>query len=145
MIEKILLFLHTKIGESEDKIEPMLKKFINADDIGILWTTICKYIDKYEHHSLFMYEMAASLNSIVVNEPKLLRVRKFLQEWNTENYEFYFTKMFRILKYNPSAVISLCLLSNQYELAYKIIKTLTGKYEITSKVLLGLCKLVSQL
>jgi len=33
-----------------------------------------------------MYEMAASLNSIVVNEPKLLRVRKFLQEWNTLKY-----------------------------------------------------------
>ncbi len=128
MIEKILLFLHTKIGQSEDKIEPMLKKFINPDDIGILWTAICKYIDKYEHHSLFMYEMAASLNSIVVNEPKLFTVRKFLQEWSKEKYLFYFAKMFRILKYNPSAVISLCLLSNQYELAYKIIKTLTGKY-----------------
>jgi vacuole morphology and inheritance protein 14 len=106
----------------------MLKKFINPDDIGILWTAICKYIDKYEHHSLFMYEMAASLNSIVVNEPKLFTVRKFLQEWSKEKYLFYFAKMFRILKYNPSAVISLCLLSNQYELAYKIIKTLTGKY-----------------
>jgi hypothetical protein len=53
--------------------------------------------------------------------------------------------MFRILKYNPGAAISLCLLSNQYELAYKIIKTLTGKNEISCKVLMGLCKLVSQL
>lgn len=53
--------------------------------------------------------------------------------------------MFKILKYNPPAVISLCFLSDQYELAFKIIKTLTGKRELSSKVLIGLCRLVGQL
>jgi len=33
----------------------MIKKFVSAADIGLLWTTICKHIDKYEHQALFMY------------------------------------------------------------------------------------------
>jgi hypothetical protein len=86
MIEKILLFLNKKVVENEDKIEPMIKKFINPNDIGLLWTTICKHIDKYEHESLFMYEIAGSLISIVINEPTLLRVRKFLTEWTNKTY-----------------------------------------------------------
>ena len=145
MIEKILLFLNKKVVEKEDKIEPMLKKFINPDDIGILWTTICKHIDNYEHQPLFMYEIAGSLISIVTNEPSLLRVRKFLTDWANAKYVVYFMRMFRILKHNPGAAVALCLLSAQYELACKLIKTLTGKNEISCKVLMGLSKLASQL
>jgi hypothetical protein len=72
-------------------------------------------------------------------------VRYFLTNWAAPNYVLYYLRMFKILKYNPPAALSLCFLSEQYELAFKIIGTLTGKREINSKVLLGLCKLVSQL
>lgn len=45
MIQKMLQFLNTKVAEQEDKIEIMLKKFINPKDIDLLWTSVCKHID----------------------------------------------------------------------------------------------------
>lgn len=141
----MLQFLNTKIYEQEDRIELMLKKFINPKDIALLWTSVCKHIDKYLNQPLFMYEIAASLNSIIIHEENMLGVRKFLTNWAAPDYALYYLRMFKILKYNPPAAISLCLLSDQYELAFKIITTLTGKRELSSKVLIGLCRLVGQL
>lgn len=74
-----------------------------------------------------MYEIAASLNSIIVHEENMRELRKFMVNWAAPGYCSYFHRMFKILKYNPPAVISLCFLSDQFELAYKIISTLTGK------------------
>lgn len=59
----------------------MLKKFINPKDIALLWTSVCKHIDKYLNQPLFMYEIAASLNSIIIHEENMLDVRKFLVNW----------------------------------------------------------------
>ena len=127
MIEKMLLFLNKKIWEQEDRTELMLKKFVNPKDIALLWTSICKNIDNYLNQPLFMYEIASSLNSIIINEGNMKMVRYFLTNWAAPTYLLYYLKMFKILKYNPPAVLSLCFLSAQYELANKIIGTLTGK------------------
>ena len=74
-----------------------------------------------------MYEIAGALNSIIINESNMKQVRYFLTNWSDPNYVQDFQRMFKVLKYNPPAAISLCFLSNQYELAFRIIDTLTGK------------------
>ena len=73
----------------------------------------------------------------------MVPIRKRLNDWNSEGYKELFMMLYESLKYSPPAAISLCFLSQQYQLALKIINTLTGKYEISNNVLMGLCKLVS--
>lgn len=73
----------------------------------------------------------------------MINIRKSLTQWSDSTYPELFIMLFNALKFNPPAVISLCLLSQQYELANQIINTLIGKYEISPGVLIGLCKLVS--
>ena len=51
--------------------------------------------------------------------------------------------LYETFKYNPPAAISLCLLAEQYELALMIVNTLSGKFEISPKILMDLCKLVN--
>jgi hypothetical protein len=92
----------------------MLKKFIDPIDIALLWTSICKHIDHYLDQPLFMYEVAGSLNSIIINEPNMKQVRYFLTNWAAPNYLLYYLRMFKILKYNPPAAIALCFMSDQY-------------------------------
>lgn len=145
MIQMMLQFLNTKVTEQEDKMEVMLKKFITPKDIDHLWTSVCKHIHSFHHQPLFMFEIAASLNSIIVHQENMRELRKLIQQWQNPEYPSYFHRMFQILKYNPPAAISLCLLSNQFQLALHIVTTLTGKKEISPKVLLGLSRLVGQL
>ena len=49
------------------------------------------------------------------------KVRRKLQ--NHEDLEF-FNILFSAFKYNPAASVSLCLLSQEYELAYRIVITM---------------------
>jgi len=53
----------------------MLKKFVNPKDIALLWTSVCKHIEKYLDQSLFMYEIASALNSIIIHEANMKTVR----------------------------------------------------------------------
>lgn len=58
----------------------------------------------------------------------MVSIRKELNNWSTPRYKEFFMMIYESLKYSPPAAISLCLLSQQYQLALKIINTLNGKY-----------------
>ena len=70
----------------------------------------------------------------------MLIVRKKL--YKNDDPEFFST-LFAAFKYNPAAVTSLCLLAQEYKLAYEIILSLGREVEITQSILLEFCKLVS--
>jgi len=134
----------------------MMTKFISLKDSHQFCGKVCSqlktfYIEstpsqKLQHkNNRFCYEIAANLNAIIINEESMVNIRKNLNKWDTPEFVKLFTMFFNCLKLNPPAVISLCFISQQYELSFKIINTLIGKYEINSVVLMGLCKLVNLL
>lgn len=75
----------------------------------------------------------------------MLRMRRKLQDKTDPDYADNFMVLFQAFKCNPAALVSLCLLSRQYLLAYRILLTFAHECEITQKVMMGLCKLASLL
>ena len=53
--------------------------------------------------------------------------------------------LFQAFKYNPAAATSLCLLSKQYELAYRILISFSIQLEMSQKILVDFCKLAGLL
>lgn len=82
----------------------------------------------YKDKPKFIYEIANNLNAIIVNEELMVSIRKELNSWSTPRFKEYFMMIYGSFKYSPPAAISLCLLSQQYQLALRIINTLNGKY-----------------
>ena len=80
------------------------------------------------------------LNLLIITEKSMLKVRRKL--YDNDDSDFFLT-LFAAFKYNPAAATSLCLLSQEYELAYKIISSLGREVDIDQNILSGFCKLAS--
>jgi vacuole morphology and inheritance protein 14 len=145
LIERMLSFLFQRGSENESKVEVMIKKFIGSREAYKFLSIFCNKMQDFREKPKFMYDIANSLNAIIINEEVMVEIRKKLNNWEAAEYKELFTMLYQSLRYSPPAAISLCLLSQQYQLALQIINTLNGKYEISSNVLMGLCKLVSLL
>ncbi len=75
----------------------------------------------------------------------MLRMRKKLQNKNEPEHKEFFMILFNAFRYNPAAATSLCFMSQEYELAYRILNTFGLEFEISQNVLLGFCKLASMI
>jgi vacuole morphology and inheritance protein 14 len=91
---------------------------------------------------IFISQVVQALESILASEKSLKNVRQKLRKAK-ENKEL-FEIFFKTFSYNPVSTLTLCYLSEQYELAYNIIISFTPKF-ITTSLLTKLCKLINLL
>jgi len=97
----------------------------------------------------FVSQMVQKLDFILLTDEDLIEVRKTLKNIsidreNSENNTKLFESFFRTWSYNSISTLTLCLLSQQYELAYKII-CYFAEVEIDVDTLTQIAKLVQLL
>jgi len=97
----------------------------------------------------FVGQMVQKLDFILLTDEDLIEVRKTLKNIsidreNSENNTKLFESFFRTWSYNSISTLTLCLLSQQYELAYKII-CYFAEVEIDVDTLTQIAKLVQLL
>ncbi len=70
----------------------------------------------------------------------MIKIRRKLLDNSPETTDFFMV-LFQAFRYNPSAVVSLCLLARQYKLGYLILSHYASHQDVTSSHLTGFCKL----
>ncbi|CDK24894.1 unnamed protein product [Kuraishia capsulata CBS 1993] len=93
----------------------------------------------------FVSIMVQILNNNLITAPELLKLRKVLTSHLKEADEWsLFEVLFKSWCHNPPAALSLCLLSQNYDIAFAIVESLV-EYEITVSLLVQLDLLVQLL
>lgn len=99
------------------------------------------------HDLLFVQEMIERLTLVICASPSYIRLRHILQGYLTAPLEFAETKeklffaLFKTWSLNPVSTLTLCLLSKNYELAYRLIPRFT-QIEMDTPKLIALGSLV---
>ena len=141
-----MAFLNQRMScSSECKAEMMIRKFISRKESHKFLGLVCSHAQSYTDRPAFMKEIALAVNAIIVNEPLLYEVRKTLSECNNSGYLPLFTQLYGTLRFSSAAVVSLCLLGHQFQLARRILLTLTNHPQLPTPILIDLTKLVTQL
>lgn len=123
-IEKMLVLLLQKSpSDSEIRSEAILKKFCNILEADKFCKSICYRITQKLEDKKFIFEIVQNLNNLIITEKNMLRMRKKLQNKNEPEHIEFFMILFNAFRYNPAAATSLCFMSQEYELAYKILNT----------------------
>ncbi|GMM35219.1 Vac14 protein [Saccharomycopsis crataegensis] len=92
----------------------------------------------------FISIMIQILNSNLITAPELSALRSKLRNLNTKEDWQLFSTLFKCWSYNSPACLSLCLLSQNYEMAYNLLRIFED-FEITVNLLIQLDILVQLL
>ena len=65
----------------------MIRKFIGSRDGYRFLSIFCSKMQDYKDKPKFIYEVANSLNSIIVNEEVMVDIRKNLNNWSSPSYK----------------------------------------------------------
>lgn len=117
-----MLVLLLNRGCNDEKPEQILKKFCSILEPDKFCKTLAsQVIQTFDDDKNFIFDIVQYLNLLIITEKSMLIVRKKL--YKNEDPDFFLT-LFAAFKYNPAAATSICLLSQQYELANEIIMSL---------------------
>lgn len=139
----LFLLLNKAPNEHEERFEQILRKFSSILEADKFCKSICCQMIKTFENKLFIFEIVHYLNILIINESSMLKMRRRLQNWNEPDYREFFMVLFQAFKYNPAATVSLCLLAQQYELAYRILIIFGTEQEMSSQHMMGFCKLAT--
>jgi len=98
----------------------------------------------HEEDLQFAAQMVQSLNCILLTSPELFTMRNHLKEFKSEKCAELFTSLYKCWVHQPVALISLCLLTRNYQHAARLIQ-LFGELEITVEFLTEIDKLIQLL
>lgn len=87
LVETMLSFLLERGIDNEYKVESMMKKFIGSHHAFKFLTILCRKIIGYQHRQRFVYDIANTLNAIIVGEEVMLDIRKKLNNWQEPDYK----------------------------------------------------------
>jgi hypothetical protein len=141
LVDRMLGVLNSP--QTNIRLEEILKNysdFCEADKFcHILAIKICH---KFAQCPLQIFRFVQCLAKLMVTESNMLVVREKLKD--REDMQF-FCGLFMAFKYNPAAVVCLCLLSGQYGLAHRVVLTLGSEVDLNKEILTGFCKVASML
>lgn len=109
----------------------------------IYWT-LAEILEREDEDLEFAGIMVQNLSNILITAPELSQLRMRLRSLNNKEGVSFFTALFRSWCHNPSAALSLCLLSQAYEHAFLLLQTIV-EFEITVPLLIQIDKLVQLL
>lgn len=109
----------------------------------IYWT-LADILEREDEDLEFAGIMVQNLSNILITAPELSQLRMRLRSLNNKEGVSFFTALFRSWCHNPSAALSLCLLSQAYEHAFLLLQTIV-EFEITVPLLIQIDKLVQLL
>lgn len=122
LIEKmLLLLLHKAPNDPEYRPEQILRRFSSILDADKFVKSICTQIVKTFEDSRFIFDIVHYLSGLIVNERSMAKLRAKLHNPEDPEHAELFMTLFAAFRYNSAAATSLCLLAQQYELAYKIL------------------------
>lgn len=143
--EMLFLLLRRNPENSEYHPEQILRKFSVIQEGDKFCRSICSQIVRSIDDKRFVAEIVSHLNIIIISDKNMYGMRRKLQTPNQSGYADRFMVLFQAFKYNPAAATSLCLLSRQYKLAYRLLISFSDQLEISQKILVDFCKLASLL
>lgn len=132
---------------SRSKVEFVIRRLCVSISSEKIFKTFAEVLKSSESASvLFVSNMVVTLNNILLTTVELQGLRKKLknldicqlEDWN------FFSTIFQTWCYNAPSVLSLCLLTSNYELAFSIIKDL-AELEVSFQLLTQLDILIQLL
>ncbi|CAK95056.1 unnamed protein product (macronuclear) [Paramecium tetraurelia] len=153
VIDKILIMLHKNQEQSEKKGDQIFKKLCSLlNPQKVYFTITAKLLEIYsENDVIFISNTVQILTNLLISEKELQNLRNILRNLKHEkddkkkqqNQEIFET-LYRTFCYNSMSVITLCLLSEEYELAYKIIISFS-EVEVNECILSEIAQLINVL
>jgi vacuole morphology and inheritance protein 14 len=103
---------------------------LNPEQVYSTILTNLTKTDKYRNKENFISRVVQALTITLVNDDKLSDMRKILrnlkyQKDPTMEHKNLFKLMYTTFCYNKISTITLCLLSEEYELTYNLLKILS--------------------
>ena len=128
-------------SQTDEKPEQILKRFSSILEPDKFCKALAaQVVQTFTEDYQFIFQIVNYLNLLIITQKNMQKVRRKLQ--NHEDLEF-FNILFSAFKYNPAASVSLCLLSQEYELAYRIVITMGNQVQINQSILASFCKLAT--
>ncbi|KRX07492.1 Armadillo-type fold [Pseudocohnilembus persalinus] len=128
VIENILNVCYNgKKDDLDRKSDIIVKKLCSNQDSRKVFQSFANQLKNYQDIE-FVATFLQSLDNILLTDKQLGDVRNLLKNMNYEPEKFekakhLFENLFQIWSFNPVSTITLCLLAQQYDLAYKIIQS----------------------
>lgn len=116
------------------------------------FTITAKLLEKNNEHNVeFISDTVKTLTTLLIQEKELQSLRQVLRNLKHENDEKrknnnqeIFETLYQTFCYNPMSAITLCLLSEEYELAYNIIVSF-AEVEVNEEILREISQLINVL
>lgn len=108
---------------SEDVYKSLANELLNHEDLD------------------FAYLMVTQLNRILFTSSELFELRSLLKDMRTDQSASLFVTLYKTWSHSPVALISLCLLTRNYEHSFDLI-LICGDLDITSEFLIEVDQLV---
>lgn len=129
----------------DDKIKQVIQALTNVISQEKVFMEFAGKLENH-HDLLFVQELIERLTLVIVASPTYSRLRQVLTGQITktdyaETKEQLFYALFKTWSYNPVSTLTLCLLTKNYELAYRLIPRFT-MIELDTAKLIGLGTLV---
>ncbi|CAD8081924.1 unnamed protein product [Paramecium primaurelia] len=153
VIDKILTMLHKNQEQSEKKGDQIFKKLCSLlNPQKVYFTITAKLLEIYSDNDvLFISNTVQTLTTLLISEKELQNLRNILRnlkhekdEKQRQHNQEIFETLYRTFCYNSMSVITLCLLSEEYELAYNIIISFS-EVEVNQYILLEIAQLINVL
>ncbi|KAJ1524324.1 hypothetical protein ONE63_010831 [Megalurothrips usitatus] len=113
---------------------------LDAEDIYRTLATILTH----EENLAFAPTMVDTLNTILLTAPELFELRNKLKDLATKESSSLFCQLYELWCHNPVATVSLCLLTQNYSHASRLIRNFGG-LEVTVEFLIEIDRLVQLL
>ncbi|CAD8103694.1 unnamed protein product [Paramecium sonneborni] len=153
VIDKILMMLHKNQDQQEKKGDQIFKKLCSLlNPQQVYFTITAKLLEIYSDNDvLFISNTVQALTNLLISEKELQSLRNILRnlkhekdEKQRQHNQEIFETLYRTFCYNSMSVITLCLLSEEYELAYNIIISFS-EVEVNQYILLEIAQLINVL
>lgn len=122
---------------SRQKVEFIVKRLCVLISSELIFRSISEVLKGYEtRNPVFVGNTVVTLNNILLTSPELQGLRKKLKALDTlepEDYAF-FSALFQTWCHNAPSALSLCLITSNYELSYRLITELADS-EMTFQLL----------
>ncbi|CAD8132656.1 unnamed protein product [Paramecium pentaurelia] len=153
VIDKILIMLHKIQEQSEKKGDLIFKKLCSLlNPQKVYFTITAKLLEIYSNNDvIFISNTVQILTNLLISEKELQNLRNILRnlkhekdEKQRQHNQEIFETLYRTFCYNSMSVITLSLLSEEYELAYKIIISFS-EVEVNECILSEIAQLINVL
>ncbi|KAI0979305.1 hypothetical protein GJ496_010629 [Pomphorhynchus laevis] len=128
----------------ETRAEHVLKQLCSGTDAKIVYLTIAKHYNGKDPSKICDTKLVKLLNFILLTCTETHELRVCIRDRQNEETIQLLNSLFYAWSFDPIAILSLCLLSRNYQQAYKIVN-LFSKINLTVKIMVELDRLVKLL